>query len=158
MSTDTGWIQIPDMAQASLPAEFSQQLALRVEQRVASGQIRPEELQYVKDLNLSVGQRGLAISDKQLEKLRLACQLFDVDLRTREISSHRKFIGPIIVAAKKALFPIIRVFLKDFLHQQRSFNAAVIDALTELCAEKPGAENSCLRNPCADDPGAKESA
>ena len=94
---------------------------------------RVEDIAYLKKMNMHVAPGQLQVSDLTLEKLRKMCQLWYIDLKPgREISSHRKLIGPMIVAAKKALFPIIRFCLKDTLKQQRDFNAAVIAAITHL--------------------------
>ncbi|MCB0353122.1 MAG: hypothetical protein KDD64_06335, partial [Bdellovibrionales bacterium] len=76
------------------------------------------------------------VSDEVLEKLRRLCQLWNVRLLPQEkITSHRPLIGPVIVAVKKAIFPIVRYILKDVLHQQRSFNAAAIQLLAEIASD-----------------------
>ncbi len=52
-----------------------------------------------------------------------------------DATSHRKYAGPVIVAAKKLIYPILRAFFKDTLHQQRSFNAGSIALMAELSEE-----------------------
>ena len=76
----------------------------------------------------------LQVSNDQLEKLRRLCQVWDVDIRPGEITSHRPIIGRVIVAGKKLLFPVIRALLKNYLSQQREFNAAAISLLADLCS------------------------
>lgn len=102
----------------------------------ADGKITENNLRYLQQLDLSIVKSELNISDLMLERLRLNAQLFDVDLRPREISSHRKIIGPVIVAVKKMIFPVIKFFLKDFIRQQKDFNASVIATLGQLAAEQ----------------------
>ena len=76
---------------------------------------------------------GVAMTEEQrLDKLRRLCQLWDVDVRVNNISSHRKVIGPFIVIVKKILFPFLKVLLKDFIEQQREFNATTILLLSEI--------------------------
>ena len=120
------------IALGSTDAELSQKVSQRkldlYNQKITS----EEQQRYIKLLDLKITNGELDLSDKALEKLRLMCQLWDVDIRNREISSHRKFIGPIIVGIKKAIFPIIRVFLKDFVRQQKDFNAATISLMGEI--------------------------
>lgn len=134
---ETHWISIPENIEPIVGSRSQLQDTLRERfaRRVEAGELTPAEMQYVTDVDVSVNKRGLQVTDKQLEKLRLACQLFDVDLKSRDITSHRKVIGPIIVGVKKFCFPMLRVFMKDFLHQQRCFNAAVIDVLAELSSK-----------------------
>lgn len=78
----------------------------------------------------------LKASDVELEALRRLCQIWDVDLKQPAITSHRKFIGPIIVAAKRIVFPILRTFMRDTLRQQRDFNAQAIALLMQLCQSR----------------------
>ncbi len=115
-------------------------LASSVENAVAraqtASQLSSDEVERVKQLDFSVCKGELNVSDEILEKLRRMCQIWDVDIRVREISSHRKFIGPVIVAAKKLVFPVLRAFLNDTLRQQRDFNAAAIQLVGEIVAER----------------------
>lgn len=109
---------------------------LRVENKIAQKDFSKENIHYVDKLDVSLTKGSLKVSDERLEKLRALCQIWYVDLKQGEISSHRKYIGPLIVTFKKAVFPVIRFFMKDFLRQQRSFNAKTISLLADLCNEK----------------------
>lgn len=116
--------------------ELEARLLERVEGRIASGEYSWHDAAYISKMHLQASGGRLQVTDKTLEKLRRLCQLWDVEIRTKEISSHRKFVGPVIVAAKRALYPVLRIFLKDFIRQQRSFNAQVISLLTDLANDK----------------------
>lgn len=120
-------------------------LSSRVGQRQAKGSYSAEDVKYIAALNLKAVKGDLKVSDEVLEKMRRLCQIWDVDLKAKPISSHRKFVGPVIVAAKKMMFPIIRIFLKDFLRQQRQFNAGCISLLAEI-AQSAG-KSECKENP-----------
>ncbi len=103
----------------------------RVAERIDQGNFRAADLDYIKRLNMPAVKGALELSGIQLEKLRRLCQLAEVELVPARISSHRPVIGPVIVAAKKVLFSILKVLLKDTLRKQRDFNAAVISFLAE---------------------------
>ena len=78
---------------------------------------------------------SLKLSKKRLEKLRRLCQLWEVNLKPAEITSHRKVIGPLIVAVKKLVYPILKVLLKETIKQQRDFNAAAVALIADLANE-----------------------
>ena len=115
--------------------EISQDMLCRVERRISAGEYSSDDVKYIEKLSLRLAERSLQISDGRLEKLRRLCQLWEVDLRPGRISSHRKFVGPLIVAAKRLCLPVLRALFKDTLRQQRDFNAAVISLLAEISNE-----------------------
>lgn len=117
-------------------SEINQLIQAKAAALLASGKITENNLKYLQQLDLSIVKSDLDISDLLLERLRLNCQLFDVELRPREITSHRKFVGPVIVAVKKLIFPVIKFFLKDFIRQQKDFNASLIATLGQIAVEK----------------------
>ena len=112
--------------------ELEELVASRVESKVVAREYSRQDIENIKDRNLRVIEGALSLSDERLEKLRRMCQLWDVQIVPAEISSHRKFIGPIIVGFKRLLFPVVRYLLKDFVRQQRDFNASAIVLLAEL--------------------------
>ena len=112
-------------------------LSAIVDGKVAAGEYLQKDLNYLSNLKRPVLDGVLAVSDERLEKLRRLCQLWAVDLTPAKISSHRKFIGAIIVAAKRAIYPFLKVLLKDSFAQQRDFNAAAIALLTDLASSVP---------------------
>ena len=91
-------------------------------------------LSYLKKLDRSISLSGQysAQNEVLIEKLRTLCKFWDVDPTVGQISSHRKYIGPLIVKAKMALFSVLRVLLKPSYEKQRNFNAQVIELLTEI--------------------------
>lgn len=115
-------------------------VAREVEALINANKLRRGDLEYISNLRLSLLDRELSVSDDTLERLRALCALWEVDLKPGAITSHRKLIGPIIVAAKKLAFPILRAFLKDSFRRQRDFNAAVVVLLSDLARkiDNPG--------------------
>lgn len=78
---------------------------------------------------------NLSLNAEQLELLRRLCKMYDIEIRPHEISSHRRVIGPCIVAAKRVLFRIIAALLGPTLRQQREFNATAVTLLAKLSAK-----------------------
>jgi len=125
---DGAWIKVLQQPDPSLEKLLSE----RVQEKVTSKEFTREDINYIEKLNMELIKNKLDVSDATLEKLRTSCGLWFVDLKDHEISSHRKFLGPVIVGLKKLLYPILRVLLKDTLRQQRAFNASVICLLADL--------------------------
>jgi hypothetical protein len=117
----------PDLVSAAISS---------VEKKIADKEFNEHNIGYIRDLKLKLVEGGLNVSEKDLEKLRTLCKLWDVELKPSEISSHRPFVGPFIVAVKKLLFPVIRIFLKDSFKQQRDFNAAAVSMIADLMNKK----------------------
>ena len=109
--------------------ELAQELEERTAGRMAAGEFSEENVRYIRELDLSAAPGTLTVSDESLERLRKLCAVWDIDLKVFSITSHRRVLGPLIVAAKKLLFPLFRVFLKECIQQQRAFNAEVISYL-----------------------------
>lgn len=107
-----------------------------VEDALKAGHYTRDEVAYVSKVQLSAVPARLSISDERLEKLRRLCQTWEADLTWQPITSHRRVIGPLIVAGKRAIFPVLRVLLKDYIRRQREFNAAAIALMAELSAER----------------------
>ena len=122
----TSWLKVCGSSKSPLEKTLSDNVA----QRIASGNYKARDVDYIAKFPISLTTGALTINDLQLEKLRRLCQLADVQLTPSRITSHRAFIGPVIVAVKKILFSILAVLLKETLRKQRDFNAAVIAYLT----------------------------
>jgi hypothetical protein len=131
------WIEVPSDAPAS-GEQLASLMSERVQRHLTEGHYKQGDIDFVREVSFLPVKGRLEVSDQLLERLRRLCQLWEVDLLApRQLSSHRKFIGPLIVAAKRLCFPILKIFLKDTLRRQRDFNAQVIVTLAELAA-RPG--------------------
>ena len=129
---DDEWLQVLGANDPDLQKRLSD----AVNQKVSAKEYTRDDVAYVSKVELPACKGTLNVDKVQLEKLRRLCQLWDVELRPAKISSHRKVIGPIIVAFKRLMFPILRVFMKDVLRQQKDFNGAVIAMLAEANTNK----------------------
>lgn len=127
-----GWLEVLG---ATAP-ELEGRVASRVEAHLAAGRYTAENIRYVSSLERPATPGALAVSAEALERLRRLCQVWEVDFKpARTITSHRPVIGPLIVAAKRLAFPVMRFFMRETLRQQREFNVAVIEAVTELARQ-----------------------
>lgn len=124
------WVYFPLDAPSS--SDLAEDLSSAVDARISNGEFSSQDISNIQDRDLSVIKGTLTLSDEKLEKLRRLCQVWDIDIRPASITSHRKIIGPVIVGIKRALFPIVRFFLKDLIREQRDFNAAAITLLADL--------------------------
>lgn len=128
MAASSTWLKVCGESDQSLASE----LEGRVRQKIENKEFSADNVYYVSKVDLRPVKNSLDLSDIELEKLRAMCSLWSLELRPVTITSHRRFIGPLIVAAKKIAFPIIRIFMRDVLRQQSSFNAATIAMVTEI--------------------------
>ena len=107
------------------------QLEDKINQRATQIDFTWDQKKYLQALTFELRLDPNSINESFLDKTRTACQLWDVDLRSQHITSHRKFVGPVIVYAKKLIAPVIKFFLKDFIRQQKDFNAAILALVIE---------------------------
>ena len=75
--------------------------------------------------------------DKQTsERFRALASFSQLELKpAREIKSHRKIIGPIIVALKRMSWPLIKIHLKDSFESLEQFSAWSLDTIAKQQVE-----------------------
>jgi len=127
MSNDS-WIKLGEKE----ARELADLVAKRSQARILAGDYTVDNVGYISALDLRAVKQRLAITKERLERLRRLCQVWDVKMLSKEITSHRRVIGPIIVTTKKLFRPLIHLFLKDTLHQQRTFNGEVLSLTAAL--------------------------
>jgi hypothetical protein len=137
------WLKIP-LSGARDGRQIEDSLAQKVLERVKEGAFQARDIEYIAKLPLPITGETIHVDEVDLKMLRRLCSLWEVDVKASQISSHRKFIGPVIVAAKKALIPVLRMVLKDTFQQQREFNAQAILLLTRLAHGQKTSEQSPL--------------
>jgi hypothetical protein len=130
--SNTDWITY-----AGRPAnELIEATSNAVKSRIKRGAYTQADIAYVARLSRPLIKDKLELSETQLTLLRNVCQNWDPQFRDIGIRSHRPIIGPVIVALKRALFPLVKLFLKDTLRQQREFNASVTALLAQVLSKK----------------------
>jgi hypothetical protein len=110
-------------------------LEARVAGDHSAGLYTASDEQQIGHIQLPTSRAAFVTSPERLERLRRLCQIYSVHLRPEEITSHRKVIGPFIVAAKKAFFRLLEGLLGRSIKHQRDFNSEVVALLTDLCNE-----------------------
>lgn len=87
-----------------------------------------KEIKEVAALSHRLVPRGLTVDERTAERLRALARLSQTELRAPiAIRSHRRFIGPLIVSIKRALWPLLHALLKDFVDAQREFNSLLLE-------------------------------
>ena len=138
--SDKGWLHIDGARQPSLEAELEGAVA----QRIARHEFRQDAIAHISNVDFSLVQGRLLANEQEMAIIRRLCQSWDVELRPFQITSHRPFLGKIIVGLKKLAYPILRVFLKDFIKQQRDFNAASLALLGRVISQRSASEPTGL--------------
>lgn len=123
-----GWIWQGQLVQSDL----IEKTASRVNQQIEAGNYSLDEMKYIAAINEMPVKGKIRISPEKLEKLRRLCQVWEVNLSYNKITSHRRLIGPLIVLFKKLFYPVVQALFKDFIRQQKEFNAATIALLADL--------------------------
>lgn len=134
----TEWLRVCGMADPSLERRIGERLAAVY----ASDGARARDVERVRALAVW-GQKGGGIaSAHRLDLLRRLCQLYAVELEARPLRSHRRVIGPVIVAAKRVLLSVLSPLLGPSFKHQAEFNAVAVMLLHELCQESQAGENA----------------
>jgi hypothetical protein len=130
-SSQPTWLEISGKAAPKVAEQLSEQVA----SLSAAGVMPANEQARVAQLSTALTNDSFVASPERLELLRGLCQIYSAGIRSEKISSHRKFLGPVIVWIKKLLFRVISVLLGPTFSFQRDFNAGVIRLLGSLCNE-----------------------
>jgi hypothetical protein len=133
MSRESGklWLEVKGVDSAQLANE----LQSRTTSLVTQGNMPPDEQARVAGLSTSISRGDFVVSPERLELLRGLCHLYSAGIRAEKITSHRRFVGPVIVLVKKALFRVLSALLGPTFQFQRDFNAGVIRLLGDLANE-----------------------
>jgi hypothetical protein len=119
-----------------LEGRVSDALQLRLKQR---SDLNEEEIRNVSELKARLLPEGYELDLPTTERLRLLCRLSQAELRpAASITSHRKLVGPLIVRAKRLLWPLLRAPFKDSFAALDEFNSQVVEFLGHVLAEGKG--------------------
>jgi hypothetical protein len=129
----TEWLSVAGKADSALARQLRESVAARID----SGEMPPNEPTRVAETSTAIARGSFVVSSERLELLRGLCQIYSAGIRAEKITSHRKFIGPVIVFVKRSLFRVIASLLGPSFRFQRDFNAGVIRLLGDLCNEAP---------------------
>ncbi len=100
---------------------------LRSERKENRPTLSETEIDDIRNLDHRLFPRDFELGKKDTEELRAICSLSQTGLRqVRKISSHRPLIGPAIVFAKRILWRIVQVLLKETFDGTQEFNARLV--------------------------------
>ena len=128
---DTTWLVVAGLSNS----ELANTLRSRVVRCEEGGIIPSGEQARVAQLSRAIATGEFVVAPQRLELLRELCHIYSAGILADKITSHRRFLGPVIVAFKKALFRLIAALLGPSFTSQRQFNAGVIRILGSLCNE-----------------------
>jgi hypothetical protein len=113
-------------------SQLAEVIEQRVRRRIDSGAYSQKDRVYMEHHRLPLLEGYLEAELEVLEGLRQMAQASDVRLIPPTISSHRPYIGPVIVGIKKALFRVLEVLLREQLRRQRDFNARTLETIIKM--------------------------
>jgi hypothetical protein len=125
------WLQVEGVDCLELQSALSQ----RVAALASHGSMPANEQSRVAELSTAIAKGAFVVSPQRLELLRGLCHLYSAGIRSEKITSHRRFLGPLIVFVKRAFFRVLSALLGPSFQFQRDFNAGVIRLLGDLCNE-----------------------
>lgn len=95
-----------------------------------------EEIVSISQLDRRLFPDGFEISDDVSTRFRALAALSRCELRPpREIRSHRRFIGPLIVRAKRLLYPLVALQFKESFKALQELNSWSIANQAALTVE-----------------------
>ena len=107
-------------------------LRSQIEEKMTTGQYQPEDLERVERMTLQVessesfDQEGELLY--QLSQMNYLCDTG----RPPELSSHRKTIGPVVLAIKKAVRTLSDPYVQMILKRQVTFNVELVRLLNQI--------------------------
>lgn len=86
-----------------------------------------EEIAKVSSLDCSLFPKDFVLDQTRNEEYRILARSAQLELKpAREIRSHRKYLGKLIVLIKRASWPFIRIHLKDTVEHMRDFSSQAL--------------------------------
>ena len=107
--------------------------AADVAKRIAAGLYASHDPVNISQRKIAGLSWELTCDNASLENVRALARDWEVAVTPPIITSHRPFLGPIIVAFKKIVYPFVEAVLRPTLKTQREWNGHVVEArLLEL--------------------------
>ncbi len=108
--------------------ELEHQAKLNLQQRLETSEsYNQKEIDSVSNFQHRLVPAGLLLEEKSLEELRALASLSRIRLKPpSQISSHRPVIGKLIVAVKKATWPLVNFHLKDTIEAMEEFSGRMV--------------------------------
>jgi hypothetical protein len=129
-------------------SELNQRINSALAERLSGNDAyNKEEITKVSNLKSKLMPEGFVLSTEQTENLRALCKLSKVELKpAREITSHRKIIGPVIVFLKKLTWPLMQIHLKDTFNELSDFCSWTVKTIAKQTIEIEELKDSTKQN------------
>jgi hypothetical protein len=99
------------------------------------------DIENIFNRRLDILEKTGDLEDTHLELLRRLAATwnfrFDMGVASRGITSHRKFLGPVIVTAKRFLLSLLSGPLEKLFSEQRHFNSTLLELTLSTLSHKP---------------------
>jgi hypothetical protein len=115
---------------------LAQRVSELVNLRIKSGVYGGNDAMHIHARPLPFLSSTVDLSEEETTVLRNVARASQITLRPPVITSHRRVVGPFIVLLKRMLFPIVSMFLKDYVRQQAEFQSLVVHALLVYAERK----------------------
>lgn len=130
-----------DLEQRMLDAFQSRLSGMSGECTAASGvgpqiTLSAHEVETVSNLARPLFPPGFLLPESARESMQLLCRLSQTQLRPASaITSHRRFLGPVIVFVKRLSWPLIQIHLKETFSSFHDLHCQMVDLTAKLLAQ-----------------------
>ncbi len=122
---------VPDIN--SLQGEIQAQLDARL--RGNPRHYNTSEIQAIALTETHLFPTGFQLTESETEEFRALCNFSQVSLRPARITSHRKYLGPIIVFLKRCSWPLLQVHLKNVFAGVQEFQIRSVVTMARQLVE-----------------------
>lgn len=101
------------------------------------------EIRRISEMSRSLFPDTFELTEGQTNNLRALTNLSQCELRpAREIKSHRKILGPFIVAAKRVSWKLVKIHFDDTFKGLQEFCAKMVQSHAKLMLETENLKNT----------------
>ena len=130
--------------QPGIEAKLVQKLSNRLEDQ--QQEYTSEEIKDISVLDMSLFPEDFELSQESSERFRTLARLSHLELKpARNISSHRKALGPLIVAVKRLSWPFIKAHLQDSFLGIQEFASQMLEISAKQEVKIAELENQLLK-------------
>lgn len=118
---------------AEMPTSHEEQANKQLNERLSTSEhYQAEEVLEIQKLSRKLFPLGYELDQQDTDAFRALCRLSQIDLRpVAAITSHRRIIGPVIVAMKKISRPFVLLIMRNILEGIQEFASWVVFLLAQ---------------------------
>ena len=118
IDSGSGWVSAPGVEDQ----ELARHLLNEIIRHRSQVEFDPERFKVCTAMQLT----------ERTELLRAMCASYNVEFKPQIKTSHRRFVGPVIGALKRAISPFVQAMIGPTFRRQQDFNVATIKLLANL--------------------------